>query len=371
MFLHHVVEGLLEANYRLTLAIDLRTETARKILREKNPDLLTETSQLNTYEKSGNYRKGSEINALADVFVESGAGTTFVNSLDGFASAILRRATLGANPPAELKGRLGGIYERPRWFSEALGGFNNWLKQRGFARLSRNGWFTNILLLNEFFAKDMPRQFPDTQFGFLPTTGPRVTIPQEEARRHLDLPSDAIILLNYGVGHRRKGLHLVTQALNKINSPRLFLLCAGKQNRDSATLEETLHLEKQGRAKVLNRYITEEEEGLCFRASDFILAPYLSHFGNSNILAQAVLAGRPVLASDYDLIGRRVRERQLGILFKDQSIADLTSKLKTLSTANPSAHESYTEALDHYAQELSIESFRTALQTVFPKGHPE
>ena len=36
MFLHHVVEGLLEANYRLTLAIDLRTETARKILREKN-----------------------------------------------------------------------------------------------------------------------------------------------------------------------------------------------------------------------------------------------------------------------------------------------------------------------------------------------
>ena len=368
MSLHHVAESLLEINHRLTLAFDLRTDEAREVLRRKNPALLSETEQVNAYGANGRYRAGSEINALAEVFVESGANTAFVDSLDGFLSATLRRAAFGIHPPRELKGQLGGIYNHPKWFPKEYAGINSWLKQRGFTRLSREGWFGPLLILSEYYAADLPPLFPDTQFKFLPEPGQRPTLSQAAARKHFDLPDDRIILLNYGVGHRRKGLHLVTEALRRFDSSKLFLLCAGRQNKDLKTLEETLALENLGRAKVLNRYITEEEESICYRACDFVLAPYLSHFCSSNVLALAVLAGRPMLASDFDLIGRRVRDRQLGILFQDRSVDDLTEKLRTLSTATGDPIAPYAAALDRYAQELSIESYRTAIQTVFPNG---
>ena len=368
MSLHHVVEGLLEIDHRITMAIDLRTEEAREVLRRKTPTLLAETEQVNAYGSNGKFRGGSELRALAEVFVESGADTTFVDSLDGFISAMLRRAAVGIDPPSELKGKLGGIYNHPKWFPPEFASFNNWLKKKGFARLSAEGWFGSMLILSEYYVADMQPDYPDTDFVFLPEPGQRPTISQEDARLHFDLPDDTIVLLNYGVGHRRKGLHLVTEALNKIDSPRLFLFCAGRQNRDLATLEETMQLEKRGRAKVINRFITEEEEGICYRACDFVLAPYLSHFCSSNVLALAVLAGRPALASDYDLIGQRVRDRKLGILFCDRSVEDLTAKSKTLSETSGNPIESYATELAAYAEELTVEFYRAALQTAFPNG---
>lgn len=367
MFLQHVVEGLLESNRQITLAIDLRTDNAKAILSEKNPSLLSETRQINAYSKSRLFREGSELAALATCFEESEADSTFVNSLDGFASSLLRRAAIGLRPPNILRGRLGGIYERPRWYSTKFNSLNQIIKSIGFNRLSKGNWFDQICLLNEFFAEDMSRDFPNTSFQFLPTPGPRITIPKKEARTHLGVPEDALVLLNYGVGHRRKGLHLVTAALESIRSSKLYLLCAGKQNHDPNTLQATLRLEEEGHAKVINRYITEAEESLCFRASDYVLAPYLSHFGNSNILAQAVLAGRPVIASDFDLIGQRVRTKKLGILFKDQSLSDLITKLRQIDAAPHAAKDSYNSAIEKYAEELSIESFQIALHTAYPK----
>jgi len=367
MFLQHVVEALLEADWNITLAIDQRTDHASTVLHEKNPDLMAHTRQINAYDSSDKFHNGSELTALARCLQASGAESSFVNSLDGFISSTLRKAAFGLRPPSCLHGRIGGIYERPRWFSSEFGGVNQWLKKQGFLKLSNEGWFTRICLLNEFFAEDMPAQFPGSDFHFLPTPGPLITTPQQTARQKLGLPKNAIILLNYGVGHRRKGLHLVTTALNRIDNPELFLLCAGRQNRDLDTLNETLKLEKQGRAKILNRYISDEEEGLCFRAADYILVPYLSHFGNSNILAQAVLAGRPVIASDFDLIGRRVRERKLGILFNDRSLDSLTRQLRLLDIANEAGRHEFDAAIKLYAEELSIESFRSALNVAYPK----
>ena len=368
MSLHHVAEGLMSIGHKLTLAMDLRTNEAREVLRRKNPALLTETNQVNAYGANGKFRGGSELKALCEVFMASGADKTFVDSLDGFISSMLRWSTLGINPPSELKGKLGGIYNHPQWFPPEFASFNNWLKKTGFAKLSREGWFSSLLILSEYYVDDLNNKYPDTDFVFLPEPGQRPSISQEQARRHFDLPEDAIILLNYGVGHRRKGLHLVTEAFRRIDSPRLFLFSAGRHNKDLKTRDEAVALEKQGRAKVIDRYITEEEEAICFRACDFVLAPYLSHYCSSNVLALAVLAGRPVVASDYDLIGRRVRDRKLGVLFRDRSVDDLTEKLREIGQITGDPIAPYTKDLAAYAEELTVESYRAALQNAFPNG---
>ncbi len=368
MSLHHVAEGLINTGHKLTLAMDLRTNEAREVLRRKNPALLTETNQVNAYGANGKFRGGSELKALCEVFMASGADKTFVDSLDGFISSMLRWSALGINPPSELKGKLGGIYNHPQWFPPEFASFNNWLKKTGFAKLSREGWFSSLLILSEYYVDDLNNKYPDTNFVFLPEPGQRPSISQEQARRHFGLPEDAIILLNYGVGHRRKGLHLVTEAFRRINSPRLFLFSAGRHNKDLKTRDEAVALEKQGRAKVIDRYITEKEEAICYRACDFVLAPYLSHYCSSNVLALAVFAGRPVVASDYDLIGRRVRDRKLGVLFRDRSVDDLTEKLREIGQITGDPIAPYTKDLAAYAEELTVESYRAALQTAFPNG---
>ena len=368
MSLHHVAEGLMSIGHKLTLAMDLRTNEAREVLRRKNPALLTETNQVNAYGANGKFRGGSELKALREVFMASGADKTFVDSLDGFISSMLRWSALGINPPSELKGKLGGIYNHPQWFPPEFASFNNWLKKTGFAKLSREGWFNSLLILSEYYVDDLNNKYPDTNFVFLPEPGQRPSISQEQARRHFGLPEDAIILLNYGVGHRRKGLHLVTEAFRRIDSPRLFLFSAGRHNKDLKTRDEAMALEKQGRAKVIDRYITEEEEAICYRACDFVLAPYLSHYCSSNVLALAVLAGRPMLASDYDLIGRRVRDRKLGVLFRNRSADDLTAKLHQINTITGDPIAPYTDQLAMYAEELTVESYHAALQNAFPNG---
>ena len=53
------------------------------------------------------------------------------------------------------------------------------IKSIGFNRLSKGNWFDQICLLNEFFAEDMSRDFPDTLFSFF-TPGPRITIPKKK-----------------------------------------------------------------------------------------------------------------------------------------------------------------------------------------------
>ena len=105
---------------------------------------------------------------------------------------------------------------------------------------------------------------------------------------------------------------------------------------------------------------------MCFRGCDFVLTPYLSHYGSSNVLALAARAGRPVLSSDFDLIGRRVRERHLGILFRDQSVDDLESKLRELSERSGDPVAPFAGNLAAYAEELTVEAFHASVQTAFP-----
>ncbi len=366
MNLQHVVKALLKTQHRLTLAMDLRTDEVMTILKQESPELLMSTTQLNAFGTDGRFLGGTEPNAISNLLHQTNADTVLVNMMDTFISDLLRRAALGLDPPKELKGRLGGHYSRPKWFSQKFRGFNSWLKYRGFARLSKEGWFDSLLVPNEYETKDLQRTFPNTNFVFMPEPGQQPTVSREVSRRHFGLPEDALVLLNYGVGHRRKGLHLVTKALRRIDSPNLFLFSAGRHTKNRDALAEVMALEEIGRAKVIDRYITEDEEAMCFRGCDFVLAPYLSHYGSSNVLALAVRSGRPVVASDYHLIGQRVRDRNLGILFRNRSVDDLEDKLRKLneSPGNPVTH--FSDSLAAYAKELTVDAFHMSVQEAFP-----
>ena len=149
------------------------------------------------------------------------------------------------------------------------------------------------------------------------------------ARSELGVPADKRVFLFYGTGARRKGLHLAVRAMRELPPDvPAFLLCAGQLNPEGETARELEELVAQKRARLINRYVTAAEEKLAFAASDVVLLPYLHHFGNSGVLSRAMAAGRMVIVSDEELLGRMTRTHNLGLLFPSGDVPAFRARIE-------------------------------------------
>jgi len=357
-WLQYITEDFLDFGYRVTLALDLRTE-AEKIIRENLSPLCSRITMMSVFDEHGRWRGGSKIKSMAECKEISQARHVFVNELDDVASSVLRRAALGIYPPPSLKGYLNGIYFRPRFLSEPAWPPGNMIKSSGFHKLCNQGWFKRIYLVDECLISSQTNH--NHLFHFLPDvwSGDYVrSLP--EARKVLDIPLDKFVFLQYGVGNRRKGLHLVISAMTKMMPDSgCFLLCAGQIEDHLA--KKIVLLEKKGVAKLMNRYVSDEEERLAFGAADVVLLPYVDHYGSSGVLSRAAAAGKMVIASDAGLLAKRVREHGLGFLFKMNNARALqNSMVKAVLLNNESRSEIQRNAL-RYASTCSREEFRQSL----------
>ena len=361
-------EDFLSAGYTVSLALDTRENKAQERLLAINPKLLDNIRIIPTFTSEGEWVKKDALHTLAHCLSESGANALFVNNLDEFTSKLFRRAAFGLRPPSVLKGKISGIYHRPRPLDFSQSSLNNKLKRWGLKRLCREGWIAKIFLVDEFTLERMPENaFLGTRFSWLPDPWVgQFSDSQHEAREALGIPQDRLVFLNYGVAARRKGLHLAIDALKKLPEDRVFLLSAGRLGNDKEVLKGIQALEGKGCAKALNYYVTPQEEALAFRAADIVLLPYLSHFGSANVLARATAANRPVIASDYHLLGKRVKRYGLGLTFKNESAEDLHATLEEVLGNSEKHLCAYSAGLKNYKKAFSREAFREALLREYP-----
>ena len=63
-------------------------------------------------------------------------------------------------------------------------------------------------------------------------------------------------------------------------SHRRFYSAPARQNPAGKIASGLEQLVQQGRARLINRYVSVTEEKNCFAASDVVLLPYLNHFRN-------------------------------------------------------------------------------------------
>ena len=361
-WLRFITEDLLAADRQLTLAVDLRADQAQKV-REQLDGLLPEVKLINAYNADGRRHGDRKMGSVAHCLRESGAGAVFLCAFDEIASHCWRRATFGLFPPAELRGRMGGIYHRPRFLGTPASSPGRWLKQPGFRRLIRQGWLRQLLFVDEYLAQDLKNQFPGAPFFPLPDPCPAGYDGEKQAARQaLELPADKKIFLFYGGGYRRKGLPLAVRAMLDLppDSPA-FLLCAGQQNPAGETARGLEHLARQNRARLINRYVSVAEEKNCFAASDLVLLPYLNHFGTSGVLSRAMAAGKPVIVSDEQLLGRLTREQHLGLLFPSGNFKILREKIQQAVALSPAALADFSAAAGAYARRYSRAAYRQAL----------
>lgn len=360
-WLRFLAEDLLSAGFELTLAVDLRPE-ARVLVEERLAGLLNKVQMLPAHDESGRPHAGLKKRPLASCLRQSGARNAFLCSLDEVASSWWRRAAFGWFPPAELRGRVGGIYHRPKFIAGSAS-LNRRFKQIGFRRMVQHGWLRQLLFLDEELVSLGKRQFLDAPIYFLPTPCPRVQAADPKlARRGLNVPLDKRVFLFYGTGAPRKGLPLAVEAVLGLppDNPA-FLLCAGRQDPTGAAARGLEELRRQGRALVLNRFVTPEEEELCFAACDAVLLPYFGHFGPSDILSRAMSAGKMVIVSDEQLPGRRTRQHGLGLLFTPGNVADLREQMRVAAGLDARKREAFAAAARTYTKVFSREASRRAL----------
>jgi glycosyltransferase involved in cell wall biosynthesis len=357
-----ITEDLLSAGWRLTLAMNLRAENTPQV-REHLGEFLSNVTLLNVCDETGRRHGDGKAGSVAHCLKQSGADQVFLCSFDEIASHILRRAAFGILPPVELRGRIGGIYHRPSFTVASRWSPNRLMKEAGFRRLLRGGWLSQLAFLDEFLARDCRVKYPNAPVFFIPD--PCMDISHDDsadARLRLEVPLDRRVFLFYGTGARRKGLHLAVEAFQKLpaDSPA-FLLCVGRQTPDRRTADVLKKLEAQGRARLINRYVSTAEEQLSFAACDMVLLPYVGHFGISAVLSQAMAANKPVIASDEQLLGRLVREHGAGLLFRPGDVMALRQAIQNGLTASVDDWSRWRLAARNYAGQHSRTAFRAAL----------
>jgi hypothetical protein len=357
-WLQYITEDFLGLGYKITWAVDFRPG-AKEIIEEQLAAVLPEVSILSVFDEKGQWRGGSKLKSLEECQRISQAKQVFLNEFDEIASNLLRRAAMGLFPSRALQGRLSGVYFRPRFLAAPRRPIGNIMKATGFRRLCEQGWFRHIYLVDEYLFSSQKNKDKDL-FYFLPDPwSGDFSCHFADARRILDIPMNKVVFLHYGMGDRRKGLHLVVEALAEDSG--MFLLCAGNISHDRRLLEKLAALERRGSAKLLNRYVSDEEERLCFCAADGVLLPYIHHYGSSGVLSRAAAAGKMVIVSDEGLLARRVRDHHLGLLFQTNDVHELRQRMRDVVSMNQAERDQFRVTSLKYAGTCSREAFREAL----------
>ena len=122
----------------------------------------------------------------------------------------------------------------------------------------------------------------------------------------------------------RKGLSILLDAFRQLGAerPGLRLLVAGPGDAEEA--QEQLPPELRERVVLLGQ-VTDEEKVRVYHSVDVFCAPNTGGESFGIVLAEAMAAGAPIVASDLDAFRRVLRGGQAGELFENGSSADLAA----------------------------------------------
>lgn len=143
-------------------------------------------------------------------------------------------------------------------------------------------------------------------------------------------PAGRRLFVLFGVLSERKGVLALLQALAELDAADaagIAVLIAGEVETAirpavEAAAADLAHRQPRLWLHLEPRFLRTGEIAALIDRADVVLAPYQRFVGSSGVLMWAASRGRPVIAQDYGLVGRLVREHRLGL---------------TVDTADPSA----------------------------------
>ncbi len=253
---------------------------------------------------------------------------------------------LGATLPCPFS----GIYFRPTFHYPDLikitpsrrERLQYWRERWLLARLLAHPRLTTLFCLDPFVLKPLQSFKTQAQKLYLPDPVqiyPPALERVEQLRQQLGIAPERRVFLLFGALDERKGVQPLLSAIAALSpeqSQHLCLLLVGPLGAaiKSPVQAQIDHLRQTqpGQIICVDQFVPDHEIQPYFQLADVILAPYQRHVGMSAILVRAAAAQKPLLASDYGLMGEITRRYQLGLTVDSTQPAAMTPALAALLT---------------------------------------
>lgn len=143
--------------------------------------------------------------------------------------------------------------------------------------------------------------------------------------------------LLFGALTERKGIYQVLDAIQLLpveTCRKIALILVGEAAKEQQIQIESriLKLLKSRPVQIYRKYqfLPEVEVQAYFEISDYVLALYQCHVGMSGILNLAAAKNKPVLSSDFGLMGALVQQYELGNVIDSSNPAMIAESIKDL-----------------------------------------
>jgi glycosyltransferase involved in cell wall biosynthesis len=224
-----------------------------------------------------------------------------------------------------------GIYFRPTFHYPALikappSRPERWQHRREkllLGRLLANPQLQTLFCLDPFVLEHLQPFSTRAEAVYLPDPVQRYPLDVAvvaQLKQDLRIDPERRVCLLFGALDGRKGIHQLLEAtalLSADRAERLCLLLVGPIASDNQNdlLLRLAALRQRLPVQIIcaDQFVPDAAIGPYFQLADVILAPYQRHVGMSAILVRAAVAQKPVLASDYGLMGEITRRYALGV----------------------------------------------------------
>jgi glycosyltransferase involved in cell wall biosynthesis len=267
---------------------------------------------------------------------------------------------LGLNCPCNIS----GIYFRPTFHyknfqqssSSTKDALRSWRQKLLIKSAIRNPKLIKLFSLDPFVIQEINTIDNRSIAVALPDPvllGVEQTLPDEAIKEALGIGKGRLVFLFFGAISRRKGIFQLLAALHFIPkeiAQRISLLIIGEVEKDRALMSECLN---EVREKIpiqiifRDEFVPENEVVNYFSVANVVLAPYQKHVGMSGVLVLAAAFGKPVLASDYGIVGEMTRRYSLGIAVNTLIPKEISNGIIRFLT----------EPVDHLYNHASMQQF--------------
>jgi glycosyltransferase involved in cell wall biosynthesis len=206
--------------------------------------------------------------------------------------------------------------------------FDRVLRQRSLAAM-----LTIDPTLSEFAKRQSHPSYRKIEYLPDPASHHDAMPAKSDARKQLDIPLDAGVILLYGEIAARKGVFaLLDAAADEACSRQLHVLLGGRYEHANLMLEHPAYrrLMSQHRLHRVDGFLDDAGERTVLAASDCMWVGYSSFYLMSGVMVLAGRHGIPVIATRDGLIGYWTRERDIGIAVNIGEPASVIAALNQL-----------------------------------------
>jgi glycosyltransferase involved in cell wall biosynthesis len=248
---------------------------------------------------------------------------------------------LGANLPCPFS----GIYFRPTFHYSSLASYTpqwkerlqQWREKLFLTRTLNHAKMRSLFCLDPFVVEHLHLS---GSARAIPLPDPvEITMPSsidlQRVRSDLNIDSERQVFLLFGSFEaERKGIYQLLAAFlllpNELSKKVCLLIVGNAGSEEQIRIKDQIDtVSKLRPVQVLTQFefIADEVVKQYFQLADVALALYQRHVGMSGILLLAAAAQKPVLSTNYGLMGELVRRYQLGLTVDSTSPEEIAAGL--------------------------------------------